>query len=201
MIIRSWLPSYARCLGCYANPHLCSVDADFVVHQASTIVGSSLITLQVHAGYGRHVYYLSKIQLVETAKWTVSTQIPVVIGICFLKISVCFFVLRMISDTIEAIRRVIVGFMTILSVLTVVNMLLLCLQCMPIQGFWDPRIKAHCMKPSDVEKISKAFSGKLHWVQGTSDDSGSGSFRCGYRFSLRIAATNHCPGGTNESKN
>lgn len=125
---------------------------------ASNIVGSSLITLQVRAGYGRHVYYLSKAQLIETAKWTASSEIHVVIGVCFVKVSVCFFVLRMIAGTNKAIRQIFVGFMITLSFLTVANVLLLCLQCIPIQGFWDPEIKAHCIKPSDVEKISKAFS-------------------------------------------
>lgn len=161
MIIRFWLPLYARYLGCDVNPQLCCVDADFVALQASNIVGSSLITLQVRAGYGRHVYYLSKTQLVETAKWTASSEIHVVIGVSLVKISVCFFVLRMIAGTNKAIRRIFVGFMIILIVLTVANVLLLCLQCIPIQGFWNPEIKARCVEPSDVEKISKAFSGKL----------------------------------------
>lgn len=180
---------------------LFNVDADFVAHQATTIVGSSFITLQVHAGYGRHVYYLSKFQKVETLKWTTASEIQNVIGVCFVKISVCFFVLRMIEGTNNAIRRIFVSFMTILSVLMVANVLLLCLQCIPIQGIWDSEIPAHCIAPSNVDNISKAFSGMLRPTKGNSCDLCSGSFRCGYRFSLCVVAIIRSPWAEDESKN
>lgn len=128
--------------------------------QCSTTVGSALITLQVHAGYGKHVRALRPSQIVETAKWTTSTEVQNLIGVYFVKVSVAFFVLRMISGTHRIMWRFLVGFMIVLSVLMVANVLLICLQCIPMQKIWNPELTGRCIAPSDVEKISKAFSGK-----------------------------------------
>ena len=152
------------------------------------MIGSVLNTLQVHAGYGRHLYCLSKQQIREAAKWTTLSEVQSLIGIYFVKVSVCFFIMRMLSRTNRAIQRTLVGFLTVLSILMVANVLLLCLRCIPIQGIWDHEVASRCILPSKIEKVSKAFSSKLSAVKRKTVSSIFESLWRDYRFHLRPPA-------------
>ena len=126
--------------------------------QFSTIIGNALITLQVHAGYGRHVYYLSKHQIIETVKWTTLSEVQSAIGVFFVKLSVCLFILRMIAGTHKLMKRALLSIITILTLLMLGNVLVICFQCIPLEAVWNPAIPARCMPAPDLSKSSKAFN-------------------------------------------
>ena len=115
-------------------------------------------TLQVHGGYGRHVYYLSHHQILETTKWTTVFQVQNAIGVYFVKVSVCWFILRMIAGTHEAIRRALLGTITLLTLLMLGNVFVICFQCVPFEAVWNPAISGRCMAASDVVKSTKTFN-------------------------------------------
>ena len=118
------------------------------------------ITLQVHDGYGRHVYYLSNHQILQSTKWTTVFEVQNAIGVYFVKVSVCLFILRMIAVTHEAMRRVLLGTITLLTLLMLGNVSVVCFQCVPFDAVWNPAISGRCMTSSDADKLAKAFNGR-----------------------------------------
>ncbi len=118
------------------------------------------ITLQVHDGYGRHVYYLSDHQILESTKWTTISQVQNAIGIYFVKVSVCLFILRMIAGTHEAMRRVLLGTIVLLTLLMLGIVFVICFQCIPLEAIWNPAISGRCIAASDVIKSIITFDGR-----------------------------------------
>ena len=129
--------------------------------QASTIYGSIIISLQVRSGFGRHTYYLDDNQIREAVKWTTLSTIQNPFGVYFVRISACFFILRIISSTHKAMSRVIYAFMVVLTLLCLATVFLLCLRCIPIEGIWNPTVHSRCLPPRAVIQSSIAFSGKV----------------------------------------
>ena len=127
--------------------------------KATKIVEGIFITMQVHNGFGRHVYYLDQAQIVETTKWTTMAAIQNTIGVFFVKASVCFFVLRILARTHKRITRTLLLFVGFLALLMLSNVLVLCLQCIPFECIWNPAIKAQRIDPGIVTRLFKAFAG------------------------------------------
>ena len=97
----------------------------------------------------------------EAVKWTTLSAVENAVGVYLVKISVCFFILRIISSTHKATTRVIYAFMVVLTLLCLGNVLLLCLQCIPIEGIWNPQLQSRCISPEAIDQAGKAFSGKI----------------------------------------
>ncbi|KAK0512238.1 hypothetical protein JMJ35_005366 [Cladonia borealis] len=133
-------------------------DAAIIAALLSTLLGQVWITLQVHDGYGRHVYYLSNHQILQSTKWTTVFEIQNAIGVYFVKVSVCLFILRMIAVTHEAMRRVLLGTIALLTLLMLGNVSVICFQCVPFEAVWNPAISGRCMTGSDADKLAKAFN-------------------------------------------
>ena len=138
---------------------MCASWVTDTIHQIVTVIGMTFTTAEVHAGFGKHITNLSLQQLMTIGRWIFISEVVSIISIYFVRISVCFFVLRMISRTHKIFRRVVIGLMALLSVLVLVNLLIFCLQCIPIEHLWNPELPAHCLASSRIYTITQAFNG------------------------------------------
>lgn len=115
---------------------------------------------QVQSGIGRHQIYLSRAELPTILMWTVLTEFFSSIGVCFIKVSVCLFVLRFIRGTYRSLRLVIWAMIFIISTTTTALSLVILLQCQPLAKAWNKELPGKCL-PVDVEtRLARATSGK-----------------------------------------
>ena len=115
---------------------------------------------QVANGAGRHIETLTRAQLSEFIKWTFVHGVAFVIGTCFVKISVCIFILRFINRTRRGMRyfiSVLMGFL-ILSTLSLVIALLA--QCRPLKALYVFDIKGKCYSKSVSVAVAYVQAGK-----------------------------------------
>ena len=113
---------------------------------------------QVANGAGRHIDTLTPAQLSGFIKWTFVIGVEFVIGTCFVKISVCLFILRFISKTRRIIRYFIYVLMGFLIVSTLSLVIALLAQCRPLKALYDLDIKGKC--------YSKNASTTIAYIQG-----------------------------------
>lgn len=114
-------------------------------------------------GAGRHIETLAPTQLSEFIKWTFVEGVEFVIGTCFVKISVCVFILRFINKTRRFMRYFIYILMGFLIISTICLVVALLAQCRPLRALYDFEIKGKC--------YSKDVSMAVAYVQaGTSRD-------------------------------
>ncbi|KAL2039858.1 hypothetical protein N7G274_007259 [Stereocaulon virgatum] len=58
------------------------------------IIGCGLVVVEVHYGFGRHKFYLTKWQYIEFEKYTYGEWMQTFQTLMFNKLSICFFLLR-----------------------------------------------------------------------------------------------------------
>ena len=101
--------------------------------------------LTYRSGYGRHTYYLGEYQTQETLKWNYITEIFLFLVICFTKISICLFVLRI--KNARWLRRCLYSLILGLVITTLLCEIILFAQCQPLHAFWN-RQSGTCWKPA-----------------------------------------------------
>ena len=99
---------------------------------------------QIANGTGRHVESLTPAQLSEFIKWTFVEGVGFVISTCFVKISVCVFILRFINKTRSTLRYFIYVLMGFLIVSTLSLVIALLAQCRPLKALYVLNIKGKC---------------------------------------------------------
>lgn len=99
---------------------------------------------QVANGAGRHIDTLTPAQLSGFIKWTFVEGVGFVIGTCFVKISVCIFILRFINRTRRSMRYFIYVLMGFLIVSTLGLVIALLAQCRPLKALYVLDIKGKC---------------------------------------------------------
>ncbi len=99
---------------------------------------------QVANGAGRHIDTLTPAQLSGFIKWTFVEGVGFVIGTCFVKISVCIFILRFIHRTRRTMRYFIYVLMGFLIVSTLGLVIALLAQCRPLKALYVLEIKGKC---------------------------------------------------------
>ena len=109
-------------------------------------------------GAGRHIDTLTPAQLSGFIEWTFVKGVGFVIGTCFVKISVCIFILRFINKTRRSMRYFIYILMGFLIVSTLSLVIALLAQCRPLKALYDFDIKGKC--------YSKNVSIAIAYVQG-----------------------------------
>lgn len=87
---------------------------------------------------------LTPAQLSEFIKWTFVEGVGFVIGTCFVKISVCIFILRFINRTRWVMRYFIYVLMGFLIVSTLSLVIALLAQCRPLKALYVLDIKGKC---------------------------------------------------------
>lgn len=106
------------------------------------IVSVIFNTLQVQNGGGRHMIYLTLPQIIEAAKYLQLAEILAIFACGLTKISICLFVIRIPNS-----KRLVTSLYTLIGALVVVNLayvMILCLQCRPIELLWNPFLPGSC---------------------------------------------------------
>lgn len=99
---------------------------------------------------GRHVYYLEQhpAELVNAIKYTQLSQPFLIMATAATKISICFFLLRIVNKKNRPYRI----FLCVIIVLSfLVNLgasVLIISQCQPAAKLWDTTLKGHCLDPT-----------------------------------------------------
>lgn len=119
---------------------------DLAIVLASSLVMIELVFngLQYHTGDGRHMYYLSESQVLKTLKWGYITEFFLFFIICFTKISICLFVLRIKNN--GWLKWCLYTLMAGLVITTLLCEVILFAQCRPIHAFWN-RDSGTCWDP------------------------------------------------------
>ena len=122
---------------------------------------------QVANGAGRHIDTLTPTQLSEFIKWTFVEGVEFVIGTCFVKISVCIFILRFINKTRWMMRNFIYVLMGFLIVSTLSLVIALLAQCRPLKALYVLDIKGKCYSKNVSIAVAYVQAGKysLHEVR------------------------------------
>ncbi|KAL8936178.1 MAG: hypothetical protein Q9211_004313 [Gyalolechia sp. 1 TL-2023] len=91
-------------------------DYTICIALALSLLGTVANVYQVANGTGRHIETLTTEQLSEFIKWTFVEGVAFVISTCFVKVSVCIFILRLIDKTRRNMRHfiyVLMGFLIV----------------------------------------------------------------------------------------
>ncbi|CAD6593963.1 MAG: hypothetical protein ASARMPRED_008249 [Alectoria sarmentosa] len=131
---------------------------DWIMTLATSIaaVQTSFILKCVASGGGRHQFYLSKEQQLNSTKWNTLSQIPLVVSNCLIKLSICFLIIRITNN-----RQLVKWMWALIGALVLVNgacFVNLLAQCRPIQAYWDYSIQHACWSEKILTDIS--------WLQG-----------------------------------
>jgi len=98
--------------------------------------------------------------LPQVLEWTTISEIVSFGAVCFVKLSVSVFVLRVIHKTHQRLRVTLYCFMVFLAITGLAAMLAVGLQCIPIRKLWDPSLSGRCFKPVVSTAITQVFGGK-----------------------------------------
>ena len=93
--------------------------------------------------------------------WTLVAETELVIATCFIKLSVCFFVLRLINRTRRGLQYCIYVLMGFMVVSTVGLVIALLVQCRPLVALYDPRVKGECYSKHILFSVAYVQGGKL----------------------------------------
>ena len=98
----------------------------------------------IQAGMGKHLLCLTLTRIADVAKWSLISQILITVNLGLTKVSVCIFVMRVIDKAKRRLTQLLWVLIAFIIVSHLVQVLLFCLQCRPIEGVWNPFVKNTC---------------------------------------------------------
>lgn len=126
-------------------------DHTIVLAQFMNILNFIFQILAVRNGLGRHMYYLSLQNIVNTGLYFHVIEILYNLSTAVIKVSACLFLLRfMARGTTKKLRGFLYILMGVVLLLCVATAIVILIQCIPIQAGWDPRIKGRCWAYSQI---------------------------------------------------
>ncbi|KAI5863698.1 hypothetical protein GGS23DRAFT_565004 [Durotheca rogersii] len=129
-------------------------DYIILVAMILSLVGMSIVIVQVHYGAGRHAAYLDPEVNRFGLKLNFISQPIYLWAIPMVKISVGFFLLRISPSMIY--RRILQGTMVFLVAYTMVCFITLLLQCQNLAIIWDNRVVTTCWTQKTLQGLSYA---------------------------------------------
>lgn len=114
-------------------------------------VSSGLVIVQVHYGFGRHKYYLTKWQYIEAQKYSYGEWLQTFATLMFTKISICCLLLRITIH--KAFIRPIQVLIASLIVSNLVLTVLWIVQCRPLAAAWNTMIQGTCFSQGQLQRI------------------------------------------------
>lgn len=126
-----------------------------------------LIIVQVHYGVGRHMLSLPVENLVRSGRYYHIIEILYIPGSALIKISACLFLLRIMAHgTSKALRWAVYILMAVIVVLSLATGFTIIFRCLPVEGGWDPRIRAKCFSYAQILNIGYAQGGENSYEDG-----------------------------------
>lgn len=115
------------------------------------IIGTGLISVEVHYGFGRHRIDLTHWQYIEFMKYSYGEWIQTFQTLMFNKISICFFLLRIPVE--KHLIRPIQGAIIVLIVSNIILTLVWILQCNPVASAWNKDTSGSCFTDAQLQRI------------------------------------------------
>ncbi|KAL8993933.1 MAG: hypothetical protein Q9169_005968 [Polycauliona sp. 2 TL-2023] len=117
------------------------------------IIGTGLVVVQVHYGFGRHRIYLSENDFLQFTKYAYIEWIQTFQTLMFNKLSICFLLLRIPVE--KYLIRPIQGAIVFLVVTNIILTLLWILQCDPVEGAWAKETSPppKCFTDAQLQRI------------------------------------------------
>ncbi|KAJ5062481.1 hypothetical protein J3E72DRAFT_187717 [Bipolaris maydis] len=124
-------------------------DYTMILSMVLCIAGQCVIIPQVYYGAGRHIEYIDPKDFSQAMKLNFISQPIYLFAICFVKISVGFFLLRIAVRPF--FRRLIMGIMIFMGVYTFGCVLTVFLQCSDVRMMWDLTVKGTCWTVTQIK--------------------------------------------------
>ena len=115
------------------------------------IIGTGIVTREVHYGFGRHRIELTRWQYTEFLKYSYGEWIQTFQTLMFTKISICFLLLRIPVQ--KYLIRPIQGTIVALIVSNIVLTVLWILQCDPVTSAWNKQTSGSCFTDGQLQRI------------------------------------------------
>lgn len=112
-------------------------------------------------GLGRHEQYLGLEQIIQAVKWAELAELFAVIANWGTKVSICFFLLRLIKRTNPITRYCIWTLLALNTITALVTCILWGVQARPIQSLWDPSIPGKHLSANIAVNSDYATAGEL----------------------------------------
>ena len=127
------------------------------------MIGTALVLVEVHYGFGRHIQYLTPYQIQEFHKYTYGEWIQTFATLMFTKISICLFLLRIAIH--KTFIRPLQALILFLILSNVILTLLWILQCRPVAQAWDTQdYNGFCFGKGQLERIIIAQASKSKYL-------------------------------------
>lgn len=98
-------------------------------------------------------------QIVNALKWSLNSQLPIVLALQIARISIAIFLLRIFSKRIW-FRRFLYIMTTINTIAAVVALIVQYAQCRPMRRLWDRNVAGECLSPVISRDLEVFSSGK-----------------------------------------
>lgn len=98
-----------------------------------------MITMAVQNGFGKHLSYIPLTQIPQALKWSILAEMSAYFATFFIKVSVCFFVFRLIrgSQEVKGITRILYALMAFMTIVCFVCVMTLAFECIPFSDIWN----------------------------------------------------------------
>ena len=110
-----------------------------------------LDAVEVHYGFGRPDYYLTKWQLIEYRKYTYGEWIQTFATLMWTKVSICLFLIRI--PVSKAVLRPLQAAVVFLILSSIILTVLWIVQCRPLDTAWDSDVKGSCFRKGQIDRI------------------------------------------------
>ena len=137
-------------------------DACMVVALVLGFVWAIITSCQVHIGYGRHAFYLTKAEGSKLGALNIVVTDINALVLFFVRTSICIFLLRMTQGTHKSLQWAIaiyaaVALNTLVALATIV---LYSILCIPLNSLWDLNIQGNCSVLGHATVIIKVLGCK-----------------------------------------
>lgn len=109
---------------------------------------------------GRHIVYVLP-TLSEFLKVVTLAEIGVTIGVGFVKMSVCIFILRLIERTHRRVAMTLYSVMILNTAITLVAVFCIAFQCQPFHKIWHPSVPGKCFSTQILTDITRLVGGEF----------------------------------------
>jgi hypothetical protein len=101
-----------------------------------------MVTLAVQHGFGRHLTILlleDPDDISMALKWAILAELSAYFTTYFIKLSVCFFILRLLAGSQERkrITWILWGLIALMTLVCIGSIVTLAIECTPFYGIWD----------------------------------------------------------------
>ncbi|KAI9666822.1 MAG: hypothetical protein M1831_001598 [Alyxoria varia] len=117
----------------------------------STLVGAALVGVQVHFGLGRHEHYLTEHQMFYFSAYDYGEWIQTFLTLMLVKLSICFFLLRLPVNKAYRVPLYIAVAMLVISHFILI--MLWVFQCLPVRAVWNANIPGQCFSMTQKLQI------------------------------------------------